>query len=310
MAVDWLSHLMRLLALEGRVEVRCMYGAAWEGAYEPSAPGDIPYHIILSGSARITTSEGGPPLQLVAGDMVLLTHGSAHVMNDGSGEAPVPASRREQAGMPVLENGGGDGRLDMLCGRFMLAPPQQRLMRTYLPARLLVRSGDHHATAPSASAVQLAGLVALMRTEYGMDTMGGRAMLDALSAALFVLALRLASEDAAAPAGLLAVAGHPRLAPALAAMVTEPGRPWTLPALAKLCNMSRATMARHFEDKLGHSASDLLIDIRMALATNELKKGHVSTEKVAEMVGYQSVAAFQRIFKQRMGVTPAAWRKT
>jgi AraC family transcriptional regulator, activator of mtrCDE len=31
---------------------------------------------------------------------------------------------------------------------------------------------------------------------------------------------------------------------------------------------------------------------------------------VADAVGYQSEAAFQRAFKQRMGVTPARWRRT
>jgi AraC family transcriptional activator of mtrCDE len=30
---------------------------------------------------------------------------------------------------------------------------------------------------------------------------------------------------------------------------------------------------------------------------------------VAEAVGYQSEAAFQRAFKSQMGVTPAQWRK-
>jgi AraC family transcriptional activator of mtrCDE len=36
----------------------------------------------------------------------------------------------------------------------------------------------------------------------------------------------------------------------------------------------------------------------------------LSTGAVAENVGYQSEAAFQRAFKLRMGVTPAAWRKS
>jgi AraC family transcriptional activator of mtrCDE len=92
-------------------------------------------------------------------------------------------------------------------------------------------------------------------------------------------------------------------------MFQDPARSWTLPDLAQLCNMSRATMARQFQEKLGHSASDLLADIRMTLAANELKKPKASTGAVAEAVGYQSEAAFQRAFKQRMGMTPAQWRK-
>jgi AraC-like DNA-binding protein len=73
--------------------------------------------------------------------------------------------------------------------------------------------------------------------------------------------------------------------------------------------MSRATLARQFQEKLGRSASDLLTDIRMTLAANELKKSSLSTGAAAEAIGYQSEAAFQRAFKRRMGVTPAQWRK-
>jgi AraC family transcriptional regulator, activator of mtrCDE len=74
------------------------------------------------------------------------------------------------------------------------------------------------------------------------------------------------------------------------------------------CNMSRATLARQFHEKLGRSASDLLTDIRMTLATNELRKPSMSTGAVADAVGYKSEAAFQRAFKRHMGVTPAQWR--
>jgi AraC family transcriptional regulator, activator of mtrCDE len=47
----------------------------------------------------------------------------------------------------------------------------------------------------------------------------------------------------------------------------------------------------------------------MTLAANELKRSSLSTGAVAEAVGYQSEAAFQRAFKSHMGVTPAQWRK-
>lgn len=154
----------------------------------------------------------------------------------------------------------------------------------------------------------MAGLVSLMKNESAFDTLGGRAMLNALSTAMFALILRLASELAEAPEGLLALAGHPRLTPALTALFHEPECNWSLPELARRCNMSRATFARHFQDRLGRSAADLLTDIRMTLAANKLKKPMASTAAVAAEVGYQSEAAFQRVFKQRIGVTPAQWR--
>jgi AraC family transcriptional regulator, activator of mtrCDE len=50
-----------------------------------------------------------------------------------------------------------------------------------------------------------------MRIESALENLGGRAMLNALSAAMFTLTLRLASEASEAPVGLLALAGHPSL---------------------------------------------------------------------------------------------------
>ncbi|HEY4075182.1 MAG TPA: helix-turn-helix domain-containing protein, partial [Herbaspirillum sp.] len=155
----------------------------------------------------------------------------------------------------------------------------------------------------------LASLVALMRAESAGDKPGGYAILNALTSALFTLALRAASESEQAPAGLLALAGHPRLAPAISAMFADPAHPWNLPDLADLCSMSRATFMRHFQDKLGRSAIELLTDIRMSMAANELKKPSMTTEAVADVVGYRSVASFRRAFTDKMGMTPGQWRR-
>jgi AraC family transcriptional activator of mtrCDE len=227
-------------------------------------------------------------------------------MHDGSGMRPKSARERPELNLIVSENAGRGERFDLLCGHFAIAPPHDRLLRSYLPPRLVV-----HARAQDGgeNATHLTGLVALLRGESADDRLGGRAMLNALSTAMFALVLRLASETEDAPRGLLALAGHPRLAPAVAAMFNEPARAWSLPDLARLCNMSRATLARQFQEKLGRSASDLLTDIRMTFAANELRKSSLSTGAVAEAVGYQSEAAFQRAFKSHMGATPAQWRK-
>jgi AraC family transcriptional activator of mtrCDE len=247
----------------------------------------------------------------VGGDIVLLPHGSAHVLHDGSGHAPgFTYNRQSSAGWMLTENDGQGEHLDMLCGRFFIGPPHDRLIRDYLPTNLVVRAMDGHGEEGIGSASNhLGSLVGLMRMESAGDEPGGYAILNALTSALFTLVLRAASESEQAPAGLLALAGHPRLAPAISAMFADPARPWNLPDLADLCSMSRATFMRHFQDKLGRSAIEMLTDIRMSLAANELKKPAMTTETVADLVGYQSVAAFRRVFTDKMGMTPGQWRR-
>jgi len=307
---DWLSRLLEIVTVTGRVEIRCAYGAPWRIDEAPAAAHEIPYHVVLRGRAMLEDPQGGTAHELAAGDILLLPHGSAHVLHDGSGLPPVRARNQDSGNLTLSENDGDGDRLDMLCGRFVLAPPHDRLIRGYLPTRLVVRATDAEAaddTHPASH--RLASLVNLMRAESMADQLGGYAMLNALSSALFTLTLRTASESDEAPMGLLSLAGHPRLAPAISAMFNDPARPWTLPELAGLCSMSRATFMRHFQDKLGRSASDLLTDIRMSVAANELKKPSVTTEAVAESAGYQSVSAFRRVFAQWMGMTPGQWRR-
>jgi AraC family transcriptional activator of mtrCDE len=312
--MDWLSRLFELIPVQGRVDLRCLYGAPWRIEQGPAATGEMPYHAVVAGTAILEDPGRGPQRRLLPGDVLLLPQGDFHVLHDGAGTAPDPAHNRGALNVTFSENTGTGERLDLLCGHFAFAAPHHRLLQGYLPRVLVVRTAERGAPAdtsalqPSTGA-QLAGLVSLMRIESAADNLGGRAMLNALSTAMFTLILRLSSEAGDAPHGLLALAGYPRLAPALAALFREPARPWSLPELAKLCNMSRATLARHFHEKLGKSASDLLTDIRMTLAANELKKSSASTAAVAETVGYHSEAAFQRVFKQRMGMTPARWRR-
>jgi AraC family transcriptional activator of mtrCDE len=306
--MDWLSRLFETMPVRGRLDLRCSYGVPWRIEQGPGEPNEIPYHTVLAGSAILDDPAGGRPLQLKAGDILLLPGNPRHVMHDCSGAAPLPARNRTALNFTISENLGSDERLDLLCGHFAITPPHDRLLRSYLPPRLVVHAGA--AGEQKETAAQLAGLVTLMRRESADDHLGGRAMLNALSTAMFALVLRLASETEDAPRGILALAGHPRLAPAVAALFNEPARAWSLPELAQLSGMSRATLARQFQEKLGRSASDLLTDIRMTMAANELRRSSLSTGAVAEAVGYQSEAAFQRAFKSHMGITPAQWRKT
>ena len=309
--IDWLSRLLQLISVSGQLEVRCNYGAPWRVAWPKAAAREIPYHVVLRGRAILEDPETRTARELASGDIVLMPHGSAHVLHDGSGSAPLPTHEtRRAAGWTMSENEGQGEELDLLCGRFFIAPPHDRLIRNYLPTNLVVRAGERDEVEGIGSASNhLAGLLELMRTESGSDRPGSRAMLHALSSALFTLVLRAASESEKAPEGLLALAGNPRVAPAISAMFADPARPWKLTDLAGLCGMSRATFMRQFQDGLGRSAADFLTDIRMSLAANELHRPGMSTEAVADLVGYQSVAAFRRVFTARMGMTPGQWRR-
>lgn len=303
--MDVLSQLLALIPVSGRLEVRCHFGSPWR--LDPPAAGhlEIPYHVLLSGEATV---EGGnaPAAVLRVGDVVLFPGGAAHTLHDGSGLAALPAREQASTMLTVASNDSAGPASDVLCGRFVFSMFSERLVRGFLPQRLIVSS----TTGPAEGASRLARLIALMREEAQEEGPGSATLVGHLSAALFALTLRHAAEAAIAPPSLLALARWPRLQPAVLAMFDAPERPWTLPRLAALCHLSRATLVRQFEQATGRAPGDLLTEIRMAHAMQRLGRGEPSVAVIGEAVGYQSEAAFQRAFKRHLGITPARYRAT
>ncbi|WDD91228.1 AraC family transcriptional regulator [Burkholderia sp. FERM BP-3421] len=312
--MDLLSRLLTLMPVTGRLDARCHFGAPWRLDHPASGAREIPYHVLLRGEAQVDDGHA-PPLRMRAGDIVLFPSGVPHVLRDAGGGAAQASHSRDEAGLEIVTNDGDGPPADLLCGRFLLPEMPRPLWRDDLPARMLVHSDSDAEDAPSAAEREarvadsrLARLIGLMREEALERGPGSATLIDALSGALFALTLRHASVGPAPPGGLLALAQRPRLQPALAAMLDAPDRPWTLPDLAALCHMSRASFARHFDDAIGRSASDVLAEIRMALASRMLAHDARPVAEIGEAVGYQSEAAFQRAFKRLVGLTPAQWR--
>jgi AraC-like DNA-binding protein len=53
-----------------------------------------------------------------------------------------------------------------------------------------------------------------------------------------------------------------------------------------------------------------LVSWRMQVATQKLRNTNASIAQVADLVGYDSEAAFSRAFKKTIGVAPATWRRS
>src|SRR5258708_14624993 len=101
---DWLSRLLEMMPVKGTLDYRCFLGAPWRIDFATSELGEIPYHVILGGSAVLEDPEGGPTRKLVAGDILLFPHGSAHALHDESDAAPAPARQRPRLNVVLYEN--------------------------------------------------------------------------------------------------------------------------------------------------------------------------------------------------------------
>jgi AraC-like DNA-binding protein len=88
-----------------------------------------------------------------------------------------------------------------------------------------------------------------------------------------------------------------------------PAQGWTVESLARTAGMSRSGFAARFKAVVGQSPLDYLTQWRMHCATRLLQNQNVALSEVSRQVGYDSVAAFNRVFRRETATTPGAFRK-
>ncbi len=298
--MDIFSQLLSWSSVRGVLDVRCHFGSPWEIVHTDASPGEVPFHILVSGEAELQQGSG-PAVPLGSGDIVLFPQGAAHRIHDtAEGKKPVSAIFRQGSFLQIAENQGKGARADVLCGRFLMASQSSQLLMHGLSERIVIKGAELSGALP--------GLIELMREEAAQQGPGSQALLDLLSAALFTMICRVLA-GSGMQAGLLIAAQNIRLQPALQAMMGSPQEPWTLDSLAALCHLSRATFVRQFTQLAGESPGKILSSLRMALAARLLKQQQKPVSIIGEAVGYQSTAAFIRVFRDAYGMTPAQWRK-
>jgi AraC-like DNA-binding protein len=139
---------------------------------------------------------------------------------------------------------------------------------------------------------------------------GSATVLGKLSELLFVEAVRRCID--ALPEdrkGWLAGTRDRFVGRALLLMHAQPAHAWTVDELARKVGLSRSALAQRFTDLLGQPPMQYLARWRLQVAAQELLNGNKSLTAVAEQVGYDSEAAFNRAFKREFGMPPAGWRK-
>lgn len=86
--------------------------------------------------------------------------------------------------------------------------------------------------------------------------------------------------------------------------------PLSLEHLAMYFNMSKYHLAREFKKYSGLTPNEFLISCRIAYAKNALKYSDEPVAAIAEKVGVLNTSHFINLFKQRVGTTPLAYRKS
>jgi transcriptional regulator GlxA family with amidase domain len=78
--------------------------------------------------------------------------------------------------------------------------------------------------------------------------------------------------------------------------------------LAQRLAVSERTLIRRFNRVLEQSPLTYLQNLRIDTARALLEAGDLSTEQIAHYVGYSDISSFSRLFRERVGFTPGAYR--
>lgn len=186
---------------------------------------------------------------------------------------------------------------DVVCASIEFGPGDENPLLRSLPELLVI---------PLAEQPALAATQELLFTEAVGQRCGHAAVVDRLTEVLVVQLLRFAIERRLVDGGLMAGLADPRLAKALNAVHAEPGRAWSLEALAQEAGMSRSRFAARFSAVLGLPPMAYLTQWRVGVAKGMLRKGR-PVKQVATELGYSRASAFGRVFGQTVGLTPLAW---
>jgi AraC-like DNA-binding protein len=315
--MDALSDVLRLVRLTGAVFLSGELSAPW-GVSAPSAaeastalvPGAehlVFYHLVTEGSC-VATVAGCDPLPLAAGDVVLLPHGDAHVMASARDVTALPAWELYSTPPPGevvgLRCGGGGDVTRLVCGFLACEKGLCNPLLESLPSILRVNVRADPTTAWIEASLSFGA------SEVVAQRSGGATVLAKLSELLFVEGVRRYIESLPPEqTGWLAGVRDRFVGRALALLHARPAHAWSVEELGREVGLSRSALADRFTALLGQPPMQYLTRWRLQLAAQKLRSGQGSVASIAEEVGYESEAAFNRAFKREIGTPPATWRR-
>ena len=257
--------------------------------------------LVLDGSCFLAV-DGVGTTELAPGDFVLLPATPGFTMASDLGVKPT-------RGVPVvngeLRHGTRTGppTMRMLGGYFRFDGANARLVVGLLPSMIHIRRDD-----PGAE--RLRQTAELIGEETRTQRPGRDSILERLVEVLLIEALRFRPVSAARQEqGLLAGLADPGLARALHRIHVDVARKWTVAELARAAGTSRAVFAERFARVVGMPPMQYLLEWRMAIAKDLLRRDRSPLAEVAERVGYQSASAFSTAFSRVAGCSPSAFAR-
>lgn len=302
--MDVLTDVLDALELKGCISARRALLPPWR--YNFAASQDMIFHLLSSGGGYLTIEGEQEPVWIDGGGVVLFPFGHAHSICD---DLTSPLNQvvhvvySEQREYRIPPHAGEGSEMTVLCGAFRLEHPRAFPLLHSLPKVIHVPAQQGQ-LAPGFSQI-----VDMIAREAATPRLGTDVMLRRLTELLFIHVIRIWVEQQAGGArGWLAALHDQSISTALGLLHQSPERAWKVEELAAAAALSRPVFSARFTRLVGEPPIKYLTRWRMHRATR-LLKSNIEVEKIAELLGYESEAAFRKAFKREVGIPPARYRK-
>jgi AraC-like DNA-binding protein len=299
--MDILAEVLDRVRLGGTLIFHFELGHPWSLAL-PARPYAL-FHYLSRGSATLAL-EQGRKLQMTEGDFVVVTRGEPHLIYSDRRTKPFPVVDldRPPEHLGVVRHGGGAPPLStMICGNFTVSRPSRGSVLELLPPVLLLK--------PVVDGDGIESILQRMVSESALARPGQRVALSRLTEVLFVEVLRSWIKSLRpGEGGWLGAMADPNIGPALQLIHEQPDRPWTLRDLGHRVGLGRSAFSARFTKLVGQSMHRYLIERRMAEAAFLLETSNEGIARIASRVGYETAAAFSKLFHRHHGLSPGRYR--
>lgn len=243
---------------------------------------------------------------MTAGDCVVISRGEPHTIYSDRQTTPFSVLDFDQsaADRGVVRHGGdAQPHCTMICGKFTVARPSRGSVLELLPPMLLLR--------PAEDGEWLEAILRRMVSESACGRPGQGVALSRLTEVLFVEVLRNWIKSLGpGEGGWLGAMADPHIGPALRLIHERPERPWTLDDLGQRVGLGRSAFSARFTKLVGQSMYRYLIARRMSEAAFLLETSDEGIARIATGVGYETTAAFSKLFHRHHGLSPGRYRAT
>ncbi|MCU7845612.1 MAG: AraC family transcriptional regulator [Candidatus Thiodiazotropha sp. (ex Monitilora ramsayi)] len=293
--MDVLSEILRTLHLKASVFLHACFRGDW--AVDTSGERRATFHMVARGGCWLHMPDEAEPVALSGGDLIVFPHDAQHTI---SNSLQVPDEKFPLNQVPD-QNQTGPG-VTLICGYFDFDRHNWNPLIESLPEYMIVRE-------EGSSSVPLSDTLGhFLVYEVEAAQMGSDLVIDKLSEILFIHVIRnhLAKNQ---DQGFIAALADTRLGKALSKMHENPAGNWTVEKLATIAGMSRSAFSAQFSQSVTISPMQYLTRWRMTLANERFRTTGDSVSQVAAQSGYESEAAFAKVFKRHFGYGPGEARR-